>query len=170
MKESDGKMEKSDIAELSNELTYRRYLMSNSPVRQYFKELNIPEYVALHIIEETAAADPSGRTYLKDLADRMQIPVRQASRIVGTLRDRGLLSWSHDGDGCDGTYVTLTDTGSVQMRGQEQVLKDYYGRVIARYGKENMVQLLQMMQQLEVVMNSELDRAEVDADGVGSPE
>ncbi|MGM9536826.1 MAG: MarR family transcriptional regulator [Candidatus Onthomonas sp.] len=158
-------MENFDIAALSNELTYRRYLMSNSPVRQYFKELNIPEYVALHIIADKKRAAPSGKTYLKDLADQMQIPVRKASRIVGALRDRGFLNWAHDGDGYDGTYVTMTDSGTAQMQHQEAVIKDFYGRVIEQFGRDNIVQLLQLMQQLDSVMNSELDKVEVDADG-----
>ena len=39
-----------DITTLSNELTYRRYLMNKGKVREFFDKMSIPEYIALHHI------------------------------------------------------------------------------------------------------------------------
>lgn len=159
-----------DIGRLSNELTYRKYLMNKDQVRSFFKELSIQEYIALHSIDQTGeAADIySGRTYLKELADQMQLSIRQTSRMIGQLRDRGLVLWSHDGNGSEGTYVTMTDSGKKLLRQQEEVLKEYYGRVIRKYGKENLIQLLQLMKQLETVMSSEMEGMEGSADDDGT--
>ena len=102
----------------------------------------------------------SGRTYLKELAEKMQLSIRQTSKMVGDLRDRGLILWSHDGNGSEGTYVTITETGQKLLDEQEEVLKNYYGRVIEKYGKENMIQLLCLMKQLETVMSSTMEEME----------
>lgn len=155
-----------NITELINEFVYQRYVMNNSHIRQYFKELNIPEYIALNNIAETASHESiySGKTYLKDLSDKMQIPIRRISKIIGALRDRGLVNWSYDGDGDDGTYVVITEEGLALINNQEKTLNDYYGRVIEKYGIDNMIQLLQMMKRLETVMSRELEDTEAVAD------
>lgn len=154
---------KDDITKLSNELTYRRYLMNKGQLRKLFKELDVSEYIALHCISTTNETSSiySGRTYLKELADKMQLTIRQTSKMVANLRDKGLLKWSHDGNGSEGTYVTITEMGQKLFREQEITLKDYYGRVIEKYGKENLILLLQLMKQLETVMSSEMEEAEV---------
>ena len=76
------------------------------------------------------------------------------------FRSRGLLLWSHDGNGSEGTYVTITESGKKLLKNQEQILRDYYGKVIEKYGKENLIQLLRLMKELETVMSSELERME----------
>ena len=38
---------------------------------------------------------------------------------------------------------------------EEDMLKQYYRRVFARFGKENLMQLLTLMRQLESVMGAE---------------
>lgn len=161
MQEKKELVTKDDITKLSNELTYRRYMMNKG--HKLFQKLHIPEYIALHIISVTNETSEiySGRTYLKELADKMQLTIRQTSKMVGGLRDRGLLVWSHDGNGSEGTYVTITEMGQKLLDEQENILKKYYGRVIEKYGKENLILLLQMMKQLETVMSSELEDTEV---------
>ena len=151
---------KSDILELSNELTVRRYLFNKDHVNRI---LSIPDYIALHIIKETEHLETiyAGRTYLKDLAEKMQLSIRQTSRMVGNLKERGLVKWSHDGDGREGTYVTITESGEDILEKQENILKEYYGKVISQYGEDNLIQLLHMMKQLETVMHSELEGMEV---------
>ncbi len=169
----DGKneiAEKIDIAKLSNELTYHRYLMNKGQIHEYFVKLSIPEYIALHIIalESEVSEIYMGRTYLKELAEKMQLTIRQTSNLIGELRDRGLVLWSHDGNGSEGTYVTITENGQKLLREQEEVLKNYYGKVIEKYGKDNMVQLLQLLKQLETVMCSTMEEMEA-VDDAGEP-
>jgi len=119
----------------------------------------------MHIIKESEQTDDiyAGRTYLKDIADKMQRSVRQTSRMVKTLQERGLVAWSHDGDGSEGTYVTITEAGSRMRQEEEEALKKYYGRVIKSYGRENLLHLLQLMKQLETVMSTEFEEMEVGA-------
>lgn len=168
MTENQELLENREIEVLSNELTYRHYIMNKGIIRDLFCKMSMSEYLALHIIGAQSSVSEvyAGRTYLKDLSEKMQLTIRRVSKMVGELRDRGLLRWAHDGDGSEGTYVTITETGQKLLAEQEMIFKEYYGKVIGKYGKQNLIQLLQMMKQLETVMSSELEEMEVsDPDG-----
>ena len=122
--------------------------------------LSAPDYIALNIIRETETNEQiySGRTYLKDLAEKMQLSMRQISKMIGNLKERGLVVWSHDGNGSEGTYVTITESGQQLLTQQQKILEEYYGNVIDKFGKDNLIQLLNLMKQLETVMSSEVER------------
>lgn len=152
-------MEKNEVLQLSNELTYRHYLMDRGKIKDIFRKVSIPEYIALQAIveENNCSAIYFGKTYLKDLAERLQISIRQTSKMMGVLKDRGLIEWSHDGKGSEGTYVLITENGKRLVTEQESILKSYYEKVIQKYGKDNFLQLLQMMKQLETVMSEEME-------------
>lgn len=148
-----------DIKTLSNELTYRKYLMNKDKIREFFQKVSIPEYIALHNIslDQEMSSIYEGRTYLKELSEKMQLTIRQTSKMIGDLRDKGLVTWSHDGNGSEGTYVTITEMGQKLLKEQEEILQAYYGKVIQKFGKENLIQLLQLMKQLETIMSSEIE-------------
>ena len=96
--------------------------------------------------------------------------MRQVSNMAGKLRDAGYVVWSHDGDGSEGTYVTITESGQSIIRNQEELLKSYYGHVIDKFGKDNLLQLLRLMKQLETIMSSEAENLEVESDDYGKHE
>ena len=87
----------------------------------------------------------------------MHLTIRQTSKMVGNLKDRGLLVWSHDGDGSEGTYVTITESGESLLSEHEASLGEYYKKVIGKFGEDNLIQLLQLMKQLDTVMGGELE-------------
>ena len=98
--------------------------------------MSIPEYIALQYIAMEETSDIySGRVYLKDLADKLQMTMRQISKMVEKLRDVGYVLWSHDGNGSEGTYVTITESGRSLLRAQEETLKKYYGKVFEKVWK-----------------------------------
>ena len=164
MEEKKSQAEKTDIVRLSNEIIYHRYLINKNHVRDFTRKISVPEYIALYNIDMGRETSDiySGRTYLKELAEKMQLTIRQTSRMVGDLRDRGLVLWAHDGNGSQGTYVTITESGQKLLKEQEEILKNYYGRVIEKYGRDNMITLLQSMKQLETVMSSTMEELEAE--------
>ena len=87
--------------------------------------------------------------------------------MIGAMRDRGLLKWVHDGNGSDGTYVTITESGSRLLGDEEVLLRKYYGKVIDKFGKDNMIKLLQLMRELDTIMSGELEEisGEVEIEG-----
>ena len=82
-----------DIADISNELVYRTYLINKDRIWEKLSDLSIIEYVALHRISEVGQKE--ARTYFKDLSDSMKITERQVSKLTGELSDRGLILWSY---------------------------------------------------------------------------
>ena len=157
-------MENKEIIKLTNELMYQRHLFHHE-YRKDILKMSIPEYIALEYIAlEEEAGIYEGRAYLKDLADRLHMTMRQVSNMAGKLRDAGFVVWSHDGDGSEGTYVTITESGQNIIRNQEELLKSYYGHVIDKFGKDNLLQLLRLMKQLETIMSSEAENMEVERD------
>ncbi|MCI6866802.1 MAG: MarR family winged helix-turn-helix transcriptional regulator [Lachnospiraceae bacterium] len=155
-------IDKNEIGKLSAEMTYRHYLMNKGKFNQIFKKLTIPEYIALHIVasQSTASDHGSPKVYLRKLAEKMELEIYQASKVAGDLKDRGLVLWSHDGNGNEGTYVILTETGERWLQEQEEILKEYYGTIIKTFGKENFIELLQQMKKFDDVMNSVLEEKE----------
>ena len=163
-------MENKEIIKLTNELMYQRHLF-NHEYRKAILKMSIPEYIALEYIAlEEESGRYEGRAYLKDLADRLHMTMRQVSNMAGKLRDAGYVVWSHDGDGSEGTYVTITESGQSIIRNQEELLKSYYGPVIDKFGKDNLLQLLRLMKQLETIMSSEAENLEVESDDHGKHE
>lgn len=168
MEEQNKTMDKAELEGLAHELTYRRYMMDRGKVRSLFKDIRIPEYIALYSIAQNSdnASIYGERTYLQELSEKMQLSMRQTSKMVGDLRDRGFVTWSHDGNGKDGTYVTITESGKQLLEEQEVIVKDFYERVIDSFGKDNLIHLLHQMKELETVMTREIEQMEED----GEPE
>ena len=157
-----GKKKTMDISVLSHEITYRRYLLNKGKVKDLFESISIPEYIALHSIarESEESSIYGQKTYLKDISAKMELTMRQTSKMIGDMRDRGLLIWSHDGNGSEGTYVTITPAGEEKLQEQEDVLKKFYGSVIESFGTEKLIQLLQLMQELETTMSLAFEKME----------
>ena len=148
-----------NITKLSNELTYRTYIMNRDQIWKHFSSLSMSEYIVLNRISElerTSEIYP-GKIYLKELAENMRLTIRQMSKMAGNLRDRGLITWSHDGNGNEGTYLSITDSGQKLLEENQKMIKDYFGRVIEKFGNENLVELLQLMKQLDTIMQGELE-------------
>lgn len=147
-----------DFFELGNEFVTRRYYFNKVQVS---KVLEVSDYIAMHIIaQESAAEDGNGKMYLKDLSERMHFTINQTSKLAGALEEKGLVHWTHDGKGSDGTYVTVTPLGWEKLRDQEALIKEFYGNVIQKFGRENLIQLINLMKELEIIMENELDNME----------
>ena len=138
--------EKKDISilKLGNEFMMRRYLFNKAGMN---KGLSITDYIALHIIDNTESEEDiyQGKSYLKDIAEKMRLTIRQTSRMVGVLN------------------VTMTADGHKLLEDNREIIKEYYGKVINRFGKENLIELLNLMKQLETVMDSELEEMGIDS-------
>lgn len=147
--------DRNNIARLSYELTYHNYIMNRDNARLLFKDLSVSEYLLLHyLIKYTSESDvPKEKVYLKDIVEILKLPMREISNLVASLKDRGLVIWAHDGNGSEGTYIIITESGLKLVNRQDEIMKDYYGKVIQKYGRDNVVTLLQMMSDLEDVID-----------------
>lgn len=106
--------------------------------------------------------DSDGKLYLQEIAETMELSVQQVSQIVQTLEGRALVQWSHDRNGSAGTYIILDPAGKELLRRQEEGLKEYYGRVVEKFGKEDFICLLGLLTRLEYVMKEEAHSQEAE--------
>ena len=79
MEEHNKTMDTTELERLSHELTYRRYMMDHGKVRGLFKDIRIPEYIALYSIAQDSenASIYGDRTYLQELSEKMRGYVRR---------------------------------------------------------------------------------------------
>lgn len=163
---------KTDIALLSDEMTFRRYISGVMNTRKVFRKMSTGNYITIEIIErlikkeygDDAKADGSARIYLKDLASHFKIPMYKVSEIVRDMNERGMVTWTHDGKGEEGTYITITESGKRAAEEQQEILKEFYTRVISQYGRERFVELLEMMADLDQTMEAEMEKMEAEED------
>ena len=145
-------MDKNTINKLAYDLTYQRYLLNKDKANYLFNDLSVGDYVVLHTVlcfEDKA--------YLEKLGEKLNLSISKMSNVATNLKNRGLVIWSHDGDGSEGTYLTVTETGLKLMDKQEDKLKNYYERVINRFGLKNTVDLIGKMTALETIIEEEME-------------
>ena len=67
-----------------------------------------------------------------------------------------------NGNGRDDTctYQAKPPLGEKCLEEQELIVKEFYGRVIDSFGKENLIHLLHQMKELETVMTREIEQME----------
>lgn len=114
--------------------------------------MSIQNYIAMHIIEELGKE----KVYLKDIAQKMQLTIPQVSKLAAALQESGLIHWSHEGDGSDGTFVTITRNGDKVFTQQKAFLEDFYSRVIEKFGIEKVQEMLKLMEEFENLVSREL--------------
>lgn len=155
---------KEPMKNLAHEITYRRYLLSKDDARFVFKDVNIAEYIVLHFMSEQIESDSiySDRIYLSEISEKLNLPIRKTSKLIREMNGKNLINWDHDGDGKDGTYVTLTEHGKSVFEETDGKLKDFYTRVLQKFGKEKMIQLLSLMKEFDTVVRTELEHMEDD--------
>ena len=145
-------MDKNTINKLAYDLTYQRYLLNKDKDNYLFNDLSVGDYVVLHTV-----LGFEDKAYLEKIGEKLNLSISNMSNVATNLKNRGLITWSHDGDGSEGTYLTVTETGLKLMDKQEDKLKNYYERVINRFGLKNTVDLIGKMTALETIMEEEME-------------
>ncbi|MCI6700305.1 MAG: hypothetical protein MR454_02800 [Solobacterium sp.] len=145
-------MDKNTINKLAYDLTYQRYLLNKDKANYLFNDLSVGDYVVLHTV-----LGFEDKAYLEKIGEKLNLSISKMSNVATNLKNRGLVIWSHDGDGSEGTYLTVTETGLKLMDKQEDKLKNYYERVINRFGLKNTVDLIGKMTALETIMEEEME-------------
>ncbi|MGN0574799.1 MAG: MarR family transcriptional regulator [Ruminococcus sp.] len=150
------------MKKIAHEITYRRYLLSKDDAKFMFRDINIAEYIVLHYMCEHIESDSiySGRIYLSEISEKLNLPIRKTSKLIREMSSKNLICWDHDGDGKDGTYVTITEHGMNVFEDTDNKLRDFYTTVLQKFGQDKMIQLLQLMKEFDSVMRTELEKME----------
>lgn len=150
------------MKKLAHEITYRRYMLSKDDAKNMLKDMSIAEYIVLnYMCEQTESGSIySDKIYLSEISERLKLPIRKTSKLIREMSGKSLICWDHDGDGKDGTYVTITEHGKNAFEETDRKLREFYGKVLQRFGNEKMIELLQLMKEFDSVMRTELEQME----------
>ena len=151
---------KKDLTTLANEITYRKYLLEKVNVKKLFSGISVLDYNAMQAILRfnEKKENVSDRIYLRELSEELKSPISKVSQMIGRLQENGMVRWKHEGKGEQGTYIEITDRGVEAVRKQQDILKNFYGTVVTRYGVDKFVQMLDMVTELEDIMTDELEK------------
>ena len=95
--------------------------------------------------------DTLDRVYLKEIAEEMDLPIPKTSEIVKALQAKGMVNWTFDGKGEDGTYVTITEKGENFLKDNKVYFEEFSEKIIERFGKERFEQFIGMMAEIEQI-------------------
>ncbi len=133
-------------------------LFHSPALRHLFQENASNEYALIWLLSKHTRDTGSEKIYLKDMVRELGLPMDKVSAIVRSLETKGLVRWTHDGNGQEGTYILLTDTAITSVQARRQALRDYHQRVVAAYGEEKFLHLLGEITQLEEIMRQEAEK------------
>ena len=127
-------------------------------LRHLFQENASDEYALIWLLSKHTKDTGSEKIYLKDIVRELNLPMPKVSAIARSLQNKGLVRWTHDGNGEEGTYILLTDTAVTSVQAHRQTLRAYHQRVVAAYGEEKFLHLLGEIAQLEEIMRQEAEK------------
>ena len=133
-------------------------LFHSPALRHLFQENASDEYALIWLLSKHTKDTGSEKIYLKDIVRELNLPMPKVSAIARSLQNKGLVRWTHDGNGEEGTYILLTDTAVTSVQAHRQTLRAYHPRVVAAYGEEKFLHLLGEIAQLEEIMRQEAEK------------
>lgn len=139
-----------------------RLALRREELETLFPTLSTLDYGVMWLLHRCTRE--TDKLYLKDLAAQLQLPIDRASKLAKALQQRGLVTWTHDGDGSEGTYLQLTQGGKDAALAQRARLTEYSRSVVQAYGEEDFLYLVQNLRRLEAILHQEAEKARDDHD------
>ena len=144
--------------DLSNEILFSRIMLDRNSLGWLFKDLLPGEYMLLVITGKMEKA------YLRSLEYLTKYNMPSISKLAGRLKNKGLVIWTHDGDGSEGTYLMLTKAGEERLREMEELTAKYYARVIDQFGEDKLREFTSMARRIAELLKEEMSEREVPED------
>ena len=133
-------------------------LFHSPALRRLFQENASDEYALIWLLSKHTKDSGSEKIYLKDMVKELNLPLPKVTAIARSLQGKGLVRWTHDGNGEDGTYILLTDTALTSVQAHRQTLRKYHQRVVSAFGEERFLHLLSEIAQLEEILRQEAEK------------
>ena len=117
-----------------------------------FQTMDSADFMLMLILARHSQADQK-KIYMKDLAEEIKLPLRRVSDIARTLASQERVSWKFDGNGDEGTYLEITESGLDVTKKQKESLETFYQKVIDKFGQDRFIQMMKDISDLEEIMN-----------------
>lgn len=111
------------------------FFLKNINAGKVFGIIERADYAVLYTIRQMAGKQEEP-VYLSDLAEKMELPLQNASRAITQLETQGYVTWSMD-EKRERTYVTLTSKAKQLMEEQRQRLIDAYQKISEEVPEED---------------------------------
>ena len=139
-------------------------LFHSPALRRLFQANASDEYALIWLLSKHTQDTGSEKIYLKDMVRELNLPLPKVTAIARSLQSKGLVRWTHDGNGEEGTYILLTETALPTVQARRQTLRRYHQQVVAAFGEERFLHLLGEIAQLEEILRQEAEKVGDDHD------
>lgn len=129
-------------------------------LEKLFSQISVVDYAAMWIISKLMDQEEENRLYLTEIAEQLQVPMKEVTKVVQNLQGRGLIIWTHDGDGSDGTYIMITKNGSASIGEQQHTLHQFYSNIVRRFGTEKFTKMVSLIGEFEMIVGEEMENGE----------
>ena len=103
------------------------------------------DYYFMYRIMHSHAIFEDGRSvYLSDLAEDLEMPVVELSKVMHAMEDKGYVTW-HTDEKKERSYVTLTGKAVSLMSGQKQMMIECYKKILELIPQEELTAALKTM-------------------------
>ena len=103
------------------------------------------DYYFMYRIMHSHAIFEDGRSvYLSDLAEELEMPVVELSKVMHAMEDKGYVTW-HTDEKKERSYVTLTGKAVSLMSGQKQMMIECYKKILELIPQEELTAALKTM-------------------------
>ena len=138
-------------------------LFRSPAMRRLFQKNASDEYALIWLLSKHMKDSGSEKIYLKDMVREMNLPLPKVTAIARSLQNKGLVTWTHDGNGEEGTYIMFTELAVSSVRTRRQTLRSYHQRVVSAFGEERFLHLIGEIAQLEEILKQEAEKVGGDA-------
>lgn len=139
-------------------------LFHSPALRRLFQANASDEYALIWLLSKHTQDTGSEKIYLKDMVRELNLPLPKVTAIARSLQSKGLVRWTHDGNGEEGTYILLTETALTSVQARRQTLRRYHQQVVSAFGEERFLHLLSEIAQLEEILRQEAEKVGDDHD------
>ena len=139
-----------------SEETYKMIYDWKDRIDRIFVNLPSLDFIPIWLLYKRGVRTSQDKIYLQEIAAALDIPMYRVSALARSMQDRGLVSWKHDGNGKEGTYLQIHEDVLNCVLEQKDHLNDLLERVITAFGKEDFLMLLLNLSRIDKIIDMEL--------------
>ena len=147
--------------EIQEEMFRAMFRLKHLNMSGMLKDISIGEYKILEMCAGCPACnDGEDGAYVSGMAAQMRVSAPAVSRLLKGMEGKDYIARQADAKDRRNTRVFITEVGRVKREECREILRNYTERVIDRMGKDNMLQLLSLFNQMLGVIEDELKKTE----------
>ena len=147
--------------EIQEEMFRAMFRLKHLNMSGMLKDISIGEYKILEMCSGCPACnDGEDGAYVSGMSAQMRVSAPAVSRLLKGMEGKDYIARQADAKDRRNIRVYITEAGRVKREECREILRNYTERVIDRMGKDNMLQLLSLFNQMLGVMEDELKKTE----------